>query len=83
MNERRLVFPDVIQRSVPGYSNIISMIGMLAERFVQPHTQVYDLCLFGWAPPLFPCAAIFSHRGCRIIAMDKLPAMGGALPSPY
>ncbi len=30
------VFPDMIQRSVPGYSNIISMIGMLAERFVQP-----------------------------------------------
>lgn len=29
------VFPDMIQRSVPGYSNIISMIGMLAERFVQ------------------------------------------------
>lgn len=40
------VFPDMIQRSVPGYSNIISMIGMLAERFVQPGTQVYDLELF-------------------------------------
>ena len=24
------VFPDMIQRSVPGYSNIISMIGMIA-----------------------------------------------------
>ncbi|SUB70899.1 tRNA (cmo5U34)-methyltransferase [Pluralibacter gergoviae] len=33
------VFPDMIQRSVPGYSNIISMIGMLAERFVQPDTR--------------------------------------------
>jgi hypothetical protein len=42
------VFPDMIQRSVPGYSNIISMIGMLAERFVQPGTQVYDLgCSLG------------------------------------
>lgn len=40
------VFPDMIQRSVPGYSNIISMIGMLAERFVQHGTQVYDLELF-------------------------------------
>ena len=39
------VFPDMIQRSVPGYSNIISMIGMLAERFVQPGTQVYDWLL--------------------------------------
>ena len=35
----------MIQRSVPGYSNIVSMIGMLAERFVQPDTQVYDLSL--------------------------------------
>ncbi len=41
------VFPDMIQRSVPGYSNIISMIGMLAERFVQPGTQVYDLLFSG------------------------------------
>ena len=40
------VFPDMIQRSVPGYSNIISMIGMLAERFVQPNTQVYGSWLF-------------------------------------
>ncbi|ABR75157.1 carboxy-S-adenosyl-L-methionine synthase CmoA [Actinobacillus succinogenes] len=37
------VFPDMIQRSVPGYSNIITAIGMLAERFVTPDSQVYDL----------------------------------------
>jgi len=44
------VFPDMIQRSVPGYSNIISMIGMLAERFVQPDSQIYDLgCSLGAA----------------------------------
>ncbi|MDU5502085.1 MAG: carboxy-S-adenosyl-L-methionine synthase CmoA [Enterobacter sp.] len=60
------VFPDMIQRSVPGYSNIISMIGMLAERFVQPGTQVYDLgCSLG--------AATLSV--CRIIAVDNSPAM--------
>ncbi|PWC17230.1 carboxy-S-adenosyl-L-methionine synthase CmoA [Brenneria corticis] len=68
------VFPDMIQRSVPGYSNIISMIGMLAERFVQPHSQVYDLgCSLG--------AATLSMRrnihvpGCKIIAVDNSPAM--------
>lgn len=68
------VFPDMIQRSVPGYSNIISMIGMLAERFVQPNSQVYDLgCSLG--------AATLSMRrnitalGCRIIAVDNSPAM--------
>ncbi|MDY4280416.1 MAG: carboxy-S-adenosyl-L-methionine synthase CmoA [[Pasteurella] mairii] len=37
------VFPDMIQRSVPGYSNIITAIGMLAERFVTENTNVYDL----------------------------------------
>lgn len=69
------VFPDMIQRSVPGYSNIISMIGMLAERFVQPDSQVYDLgCSLG--------AATLSMRrnikvaGCNIIAVDNSPAMG-------
>jgi tRNA (cmo5U34)-methyltransferase len=68
------VFPDMIQRSVPGYSNIISMIGMLAERFVQPHSQVYDLgCSLG--------AATLSVRrniqvdGCKIIAIDNSSAM--------
>lgn len=68
------VFPDMIQRSVPGYSNIISMIGMLAERFVQPDTQVYDLgCSLG--------AATLSVRrnihvpGCKIISVDNSPAM--------
>ncbi|PKE29004.1 carboxy-S-adenosyl-L-methionine synthase CmoA [Rahnella sp. AA] len=68
------VFPDMIQRSVPGYSNIISMIGMLAERFVQPGTNVYDLgCSLG--------AATLSMRrnikvqGCEIIAVDNSPAM--------
>lgn len=68
------VFPDMIQRSVPGYSNIISMIGMLAERFVQPGSQVYDLgCSLG--------AATLSMRrninvaGCKIIAVDNSPAM--------
>ncbi|WP_426504957.1 carboxy-S-adenosyl-L-methionine synthase CmoA [Serratia proteamaculans] len=68
------VFPDMIQRSVPGYSNIISMIGMLAERFVKPGSQVYDLgCSLG--------AATLSMRrnikvtGCNIIAVDNSPAM--------
>lgn len=68
------VFPDMIKRSVPGYSNIISMIGMLAGRFVTPHSQVYDLgCSLG--------AATLSMRrnidvaGCKIIGVDNSPAM--------
>ncbi|MGL9750938.1 MAG: carboxy-S-adenosyl-L-methionine synthase CmoA [Symbiopectobacterium sp.] len=68
------VFPNMVQRSVPGYSNIISMIGMLAERFAKPDTQIYDLgCSLG--------AATLSMRrniqatGCNIIAIDNSSAM--------
>ncbi|WP_087026074.1 carboxy-S-adenosyl-L-methionine synthase CmoA [Thaumasiovibrio subtropicus] len=68
------VFPDMIQRSVPGYSNIISAIGMLAERFAKPHSHIYDLgCSLG--------AATLSMRrgikaeGCKIIAVDNSAAM--------
>ncbi|MDR9889026.1 carboxy-S-adenosyl-L-methionine synthase CmoA [Pseudenterobacter timonensis] len=68
------VFPDMIQRSVPGYSNIISMIGMLAERFVQPDTQVYDLgCSLGAAT--LSIRRNVNQAGCKIIAVDNSPAM--------
>ncbi len=68
------VFPDMIQRSVPGYSNIISMIGMLAERFVRPDTRVYDLgCSLGAAT--LSIRRNIVHPGCEIIAIDNSPAM--------
>ncbi|ARU94217.1 carboxy-S-adenosyl-L-methionine synthase CmoA [Tatumella citrea] len=68
------VFPDMIQRSVPGYSNIISMIGMLAERFVRPDTRVYDLgCSLGAAT--LSVRRNIHHPGCEIIAVDNSPAM--------
>lgn len=68
------VFPDMIQRSVPGYANIISMIGMLAERFAQSDSNIYDLgCSLG--------AVTLSLRrnikvdNCKIIAVDNSSAM--------
>ncbi|MGL5758677.1 carboxy-S-adenosyl-L-methionine synthase CmoA [Plesiomonas sp.] len=68
------VFPDMIKRSVPGYSNIIATIGMLAARFIQPNTQAFDLgCSLG--------AATLSMRrnidveGVRVIAVDNSAAM--------
>ncbi|GAA0515802.1 carboxy-S-adenosyl-L-methionine synthase CmoA [Tatumella terrea] len=68
------VFPDMIQRSVPGYSNIISMIGMLAERFVRPDSRVYDLgCSLGAAT--LSVRRNIHHPGCEIIAVDNSPAM--------
>jgi tRNA (cmo5U34)-methyltransferase len=68
------VFPDMIQRSVPGYQAIISAIGLLAGRFAREHSVCYDLgCSLG--------AATLSMRhqitvdSCRIIAVDNSPAM--------
>ena len=68
------VFPDMIQRSVPGYSAIISAIGLLAGRFAREHSVCYDLgCSLG--------AASLSMRhqivaeNCRIIAVDNSQAM--------
>lgn len=68
------VFPDMVQRSVPGYSNIISMIGMLAERFVQPNSAVYDLgCSLGAAT--LSIRRNINHANCRIIAVDNSEPM--------
>jgi len=68
------VFPDMIKRSVPGYTAIISMIGELAGRYAQPASQCYDLgSSLG--------AATFAMRhnvraeDCRIISVDNSPAM--------
>ncbi|SHF31612.1 carboxy-S-adenosyl-L-methionine synthase CmoA [Vibrio gazogenes] len=68
------VFPDMIQRSVPGYNNIISTIGMLAERFAKPNTNVYDLgCSLGAAT--LSMRRHIHHEGCHIIAVDNSSAM--------
>ncbi|PJC87683.1 carboxy-S-adenosyl-L-methionine synthase CmoA [Vibrio sp. HA2012] len=68
------VFPDMLQRSIPGYSNIISAIGMLAERYVKPHSHVYDLgCSLGAAT--LSARRNINQEGCRIIAVDNSPAM--------
>ncbi|WGW01502.1 carboxy-S-adenosyl-L-methionine synthase CmoA [Vibrio sp. YMD68] len=68
------VFPDMIQRSVPGYSNIISAIGMLAERFVKPHSNIYDLgCSLGAAT--LSMRRHIQQEGCTIFAVDNSAAM--------
>jgi tRNA (cmo5U34)-methyltransferase len=68
------VFPDMIKRSVPGYPTIIAMTGVLAARYAQPNTHLYDLgCSLG--------ASILSMRqqplpdGCKIIGIDNSPSM--------
>lgn len=69
------VFPDMIQRSVPGYSNIISAIGMLANRFATKDSNLYDLgCSLG-AATLSMRRSLEDVEGCKIIAIDNSPAM--------
>ena len=42
------VFPDMLQRSIPGYNSIISQSGLLAARFAKANTHLYDLgCSLG------------------------------------
>jgi tRNA (cmo5U34)-methyltransferase len=68
------VFPDMIQRSVPGYETVIAMSGLLAARFAQPGSNLYDLgCSLG------ATTLSMRHRlngiDCRIIGIDNSPAM--------
>jgi tRNA (cmo5U34)-methyltransferase len=68
------VFPDMIKRSVPGYTTIISMIGNLAERYAQSNSHCYDLgCSLGAA------TLAMRHRiqasNCQLVGIDNSPAM--------
>lgn len=68
------VFPDMIQRSVPGYSNIITAIGMLASRFVQDHSNVYDLgCSRGAG--ILAIRRNIAERKAHIIGVDNSEPM--------
>ena len=68
------VFPDMINRSVPGYGTIVPMIGMLARRYAQPGTTLYDLgCSLG-AVSLAMRGAV-GRSDVRIVAVDNSPDM--------
>lgn len=68
------VFPDMIARSVPGYELVVPMIGMLARRYAQPDSNLYDLgCSLGAASLAMSLAV--SAGGTKIIAVDNSAAM--------
>ena len=68
------VFPDMIARSVPGYELVVPMIGMLARRYAQPDSRIYDLgCSLGAASLAMSVAVRAS--GTEIIAIDNSEAM--------
>ncbi|RMH61424.1 MAG: carboxy-S-adenosyl-L-methionine synthase CmoA [Calditrichaeota bacterium] len=68
------VFRDMIERSVPGYSATVAMIGALAGRYARPGTLCYDLGASLGAGAL----AMQRHikvPDVRIIAVDNSAAM--------
>lgn len=68
------VFPDMIRRSVPGYTSIVPMIGVIAARYARPDTLCYDLgCSLGAATLAMRHSV--NQSGCRIIAVDNSESM--------
>jgi tRNA (cmo5U34)-methyltransferase len=68
------VFPDMIQRSVPGYDEILKNIANFSARFVTDNSHCYDLgCSLG-ASSLAMSAGI-SAENVKIIGVDNSQAM--------
>lgn len=68
------VFPDMIKRSVPGYTEIINGIGEIAKQNVQNHSHIYDLgCSLGAAS--LAIRQRISAENCTIFAIDNSKAM--------
>jgi len=68
------VFPDMIERSVPGYATLVSMIGLLSRDLLRPGTRCYDLgCSLGAVS--YAVAAAARGEDAEIVAVDKAPAM--------
>ena len=68
------VFPDMINRSVPGYSTIINLIGILAQQHAKANTRLYDLgCSLGAAS--LSMRHHITEDSCEIISVDNAAAM--------
>lgn len=68
------VFDDMIRRSVPGYSTVIAMTAVLAEKYAAENSNCYDLgCSLG-ASTIALLHGI-KAEGCKVIAVDNSPAM--------
>lgn len=73
------VFPDMIKRSVPGYAETVAMSGVIAGRYAQPDSNLYDLgCSLG-AVTLAMRHGVAQHgeklAGCRIVGIDNSESM--------
>ncbi|CAM3480747.1 MULTISPECIES: carboxy-S-adenosyl-L-methionine synthase CmoA [Pseudoalteromonas] len=68
------VFPDMIQRSVPGYATIVSTMGKLAGTYAQSNSNLYDLgCSLGAVT--LSMRRNIDKENCHIIAVDNSQPM--------
>ena len=68
------VFEDMLKRSIPGYSAIISAVGMLTKIYSQPNSNYYDLGSSLGASALAMRRNV-AHPNCKVIAVDNSEAM--------
>ncbi|MEX1221929.1 MAG: carboxy-S-adenosyl-L-methionine synthase CmoA [Idiomarina sp.] len=69
------VFPDMINRSIPGYQTILHTLSKLTARYAQPNTRLYDLgCSLG-AATMAMRKGCEQLAGCEIIGVDNSAAM--------
>ncbi len=68
------VFPDMIERSVPGYPLTIAMLSVIANEYAQDNSNIYDLgCSLGAASLAIQQG--LKDKVCNIIAIDNSEAM--------
>lgn len=68
------VFPDMISRSVPGYSASFELISAVSKQYAQNNTHLYDLgCSLGAATLAMRHSV--DAKDCEIVAVDNSPAM--------
>ncbi len=68
------VFPDMIERSVPGYRLLLELTPLMVARAVQPDSTIYDLgCSLG-AATLAARRAVQAEN-VKMIAVDSAPDM--------
>ena len=68
------VFPDMINRSVPGYSTVIAMTGTLAAQHARAGAHIYDLGC-SWGASLLSAAREAACQSCQLIGIDNSEAM--------
>ena len=68
------VFPDMLERSIPGYEATINTIKVLASNYVKENSNCYDLgCSLGAAT--IAMRRGIKKQGCKIFSIDNSESM--------